>query len=233
MERLDKVLSNSGYGTRSEIKKLIKSKVVSVDGVFANDSGAKVDPKANLIEIHGMPINYRKFIYLLMNKPEGVISATFDNKHKTVIDLLSEEHQHFEPFPVGRLDIDTTGLLILTNDGDFAHKLLAPKKHVQKRYKAMLDGPVGDHEIQMFKEGILIDQKYRCLPAELILNGSDPESEDVDVLIYEGKFHQIKRMFEAVGRIVVKLERTEMGPYLLDGTIERGEYKEFEPKSDI
>jgi len=232
MERIDKVLANSGYGTRTEIKKLIKTKVVQVDGLLVKDPGMRVDPNTQDILIHGKQIQYRKFIYLMMNKPQGVISATEDNLHETVIDLLEPEHKVFEPFPVGRLDIDTTGLLLITNDGEFAHRLLAPKKHVAKRYRATLSAPVGEKEIEIFKNGVILDYEYKCLPAELILNKKSPdsiESDDVDVIIYEGKHHQVKKMFLSVGCEVQTLERLEMGPYKLDLELEPGEYQEFEP----
>ncbi|MEI6131209.1 MAG: pseudouridine synthase [Bacillota bacterium] len=253
MERLDKVLSNSGYGTRSEVRRLIKIKAVHVDGQVVKDVGMHVDPAINQILISGAPINYRKFIYLMMNKPAGVISATEDKRHETVIDLLAPTYQVFEPFPVGRLDIDTTGLLILTNDGDFAHNLLSPKKHIPKRYHAKLDAPVGLKEIEIFKKGATIDFEYKCLPAELILNAktvggaAEPaagavepaagavepaagaaESDDVDVIIYEGKFHQVKKMFFSVGREVLSLHRLEVGPYRLPDELLPGEYTEFE-----
>jgi len=231
MQRLDKVLSNSGYGTRTEIKKLIKTKAVQVDGFLVNDPGMHVDPAKSDIRIHDKKMHYRKFIYLLMNKPAGVISATEDRRHETVIDLLAPEHQVFAPFPVGRLDIDTTGLLILTNDGEFAHKLLAPKQHVAKRYRAKLDGPVGEKEIQIFARGAILDYTVQCMPAELILNKKSPdavESDEVDVIIYEGKFHQVKKMFLSVGREVQTLERLSMGPYTLDPKLKRGAYVEFE-----
>ena len=197
MERLDKVLSNLGYGTRKELKKICRSGLVEVNGEIAKDSGMQVDPEKDKIIINGEEIFYRKFIYLMMNKPEGVVSATYDNRDETVVDLLEIDHQVFEPFPVGRLDKDTVGLLLLTNDGELNHRLISPKWKVDKVYYAKIDKKVTD------------------------------EGSEVMVTIQEGKFHQVKRMFEAVGKSVVYLKRTEFGTLPLDEDLEEGEYREL------
>lgn len=225
-QRLDKVLSNFGYGTRKEIKKLVKDGLVKVNGVVAKDSGMHIQPDRCTVEIEDEILNYREFIYLMMNKPSGVISATWDGKHKTVVDLLPEEYKCFELFPVGRLDIDTEGLVIMTNDGQLAHELLSPRKHVRKKYYALVEGAVTEKDVAAFKEGVTLDDGYRTLPAELEILKSGNFSE-VELVIYEGKFHQVKRMFEAVGKKVKYLRRVEMGKIKLDESLESGQSREL------
>ncbi|MCX7842713.1 MAG: rRNA pseudouridine synthase [Clostridia bacterium] len=225
-QRLDKILANFGFGTRKEIKQAVKNGIVRVDGVAANDSGMHVDPESSAIEVNGEVLNYRKYIYLMMNKPQGVISATFDLKHRTVADLLPEEYRHFEAFPVGRLDIDTEGLLIMTNDGQLAHELLSPKRHVPKRYYALVEGCVNDMDISAFKCGIILDDGYKTLPAELTIIKAGEYSE-TEVVIMEGKFHQVKRMFEAVGKRVKFLKRLQMGGLKLDNSLAPGQVREL------
>ena len=227
MERIDKILSNLGYGTRKDLKKIVKNGMVQVNGVIIKDSAMKVDPEKDKIVINGEEIFYREFIYLMMNKPAGVVSATFDNKDETVIDLLEVEHQVFEPFPVGRLDKDTVGLLLLTNDGDLNHRLISPKWKVDKVYFAKIDKKVTEEDIEKFKAGITLDDGYLCKEAKLeILNATD-EGSEVMVTIQEGKFHQVKRMFEAVGKKVTYLKRIEFGTLPLDDDLEEGEYREL------
>ena len=216
MERLDKVLSNLGYGTRKELKKICRSGLVEVNGEIAKDSGMQVDPENDKIIINGEEIFYRKFIYLMMNKPDGVVSATYDNRDETVIDLLEVEHQVFEPFPVGRLDKDTVGLLLLTNDGELNHRLISPKWKVDKVYYAKIDKKVTDEDIAKFKAGITLDDGYLCKEAKLeILNSTDDGSE-VMITIQEGKFHQVKKMLEAVGNKVAFLRRVSFGKLKLE-----------------
>ena len=227
MERLDKVLSNLGYGTRKELKKICRSGLVEVNGEVAKDSGMQVDPENDKIVINGEEIFYRKFIYLMMNKPDGVVSATYDNRDETVIDLLEVEHQVFQPFPVGRLDKDTVGLLLLTNDGELNHRLISPKWKVDKVYYAKIDKKVTDEDIAKFKAGITLDDGYLCKEAKLeILNATD-EGSEVMITIQEGKFHQVKRMFEAVGKKVTYLMRTEFGTLPLDEDIDEVVYREI------
>lgn len=227
MERLDKVLGNMGYGTRKEIKSVCKAGQVLVNGDIVKDSATKVDPAKDIIEINGEKVNYRQFIYLLLNKPAGVVSATFDNHDETVIDLLDPEYQIFEPFPVGRLDKDTVGFLLLTNDGELNHKLISPKNHVNKVYYAEIDKPVTDTDAAAFKKGIVIDDGYKCMPGELEIISSTEDGSEVYVTIQEGKFHQVKRMFEALNKSVVFLKRVKFGPMELDGNLEEGEYREL------
>ena len=223
MERLDKVLSNLGYGTRKEIKQVVRKGLIEVNGEIVKDNGMQIDPEVDKVLVNGEEIFYRKYIYLMMNKPDGVISATFDNRDETVIDLLEIEHQVFEPFPVGRLDKDTVGLLLLTNDGELNHRLISPKWKVDKVYYAKIDKKVTEADIKKFKNGITLDDGYTCKEAKLeILESSDSGSE-VMITIQEGKFHQVKRMFEAVDKSVVYLKRVEFGTLQLDEDLEEGD----------
>ena len=227
MERIDKILSNLGYGKRKDLKKIVKNGMVQVNGITIKDSAMKVDPEKDKIVINGEEIFYREFIYLMMNKPAGVISATFDNKDETVIDLLEVEHQVFEPFPVGRLDKDTVGLLLLTNDGDLNHRLISPKWKVDKVYFAKIDQKVTEEDIEKFKHGITLDDGYRCKEAILEIQKASEEGSEIVLTIQEGKFHQVKRMFEAVGKKVTYLKRIEFGTLPLDEDLEEGEYREL------
>ena len=177
MERIDKILANLGYGTRKEIKQIARKGLIEVNGEVVKDSGKQVDPKEDMIFINGEQVFYREFIYLMMNKPDGVISATRDSRDETVIDLLEVEHQVFEPFPVGRLDKDTVGLLLLTNDGELNHRLISPKWKVDKVYRAKIDARVTEKDIQKFKDGITLDDGYVCKEAILeIISATDEES---------------------------------------------------------
>ncbi|WP_238919060.1 pseudouridine synthase [Clostridium sp. YIM B02555] len=227
MERLDKIISNLGYGSRKDVKSFAKKGIIEVDGVIVKDNGMLVDPEKSIIKINGEQILYRKYIYLMMNKPDGVISATHDNKDETVIDLLELGHQVFEPFPVGRLDKDTVGLLLLTNDGELNHRLIAPKWHVDKVYYAKIDKKVDEKDVAAFKNGITLDDGYKCMEAKLEILSNDDNGSDIRVTIQEGKYHQVKRMFEAVDKKVVYLKREEFGGLLLDPTLEEGEYREL------
>jgi 16S rRNA pseudouridine516 synthase len=226
MLRIDKLLANMGYGTRKEVKKLLKSGVVKIDDVVVKDAKTQVDPNTQVVTVWGEVVQYKPFIYLMMNKPQGVISATEDLTQETVVDLLEEEDRIFNPFPVGRLDKDTEGLLLLTNDGQLAHQLLSPKKHVPKTYFAVVDGEVTEEDVQLFRQGVVLDDGYQTKPAELTILKSGIRS-DVELTITEGKFHQVKRMFAAVGKRVVYLKRIQMGPLPLDETLEPGEYREL------
>ncbi|WP_211747656.1 pseudouridine synthase [Paenibacillus sp. Marseille-Q4541] len=229
--RVDKILSHMGYGTRSEIKKAVKNGYVSVNGKVIKDSGMQVDPYHDLIDIDGETVKYREFIYLMLHKPQGVISATEDTREETVIDLLDEEYALFEPFPVGRLDKDTEGLLLLTNDGQLSHNLLSPKKHVPKTYEAIVAGEMGAKEIDAFKQGVTLDDGYTTKPAVLEITSVESSEEGktshVLVTIHEGKFHQIKRMFETVDSKVLYLKRISMGALQLDPLLPIGSYREL------
>lgn len=224
--RLDKLLANMGYGSRKEVKQLLKQKAVTVDGAYVKDAALHVDPEKQDVSVFGERVIYTEFVYIMMNKPPGVISATEDLRDETVIDLLDPLLQHFEPFPVGRLDKDTEGLLLLTNDGILAHNLLSPKKHVPKVYYAQIEGIVTDEDCEKFAQGVELDDGYVTKPGELIILKSAQQSE-IELMIQEGKFHQVKRMFEAVGKRVTYLKRLSMGNLKLDDNLELGEYREL------
>ncbi|MET1014543.1 MAG: pseudouridine synthase [Paenisporosarcina sp.] len=222
--RLDKLLSNMGYGSRKEIKILVKAKSVEVNGTVVKDVSMHVDSEKDEILVLGEKVIYTEFIYLMMNKPPGVISATEDKKDQTVIDLLEPIDQHFQPFPVGRLDKDTEGLLLITNDGHLTHQLLSPKKHVPKLYFAKIDGKVTQEDILKFKEGVILEDGYLTKPGELSILVSG-ETSEIELIITEGKFHQVKRMFEAVGKRVTYLKRLKMGSLELDPSLKLGQYR--------
>lgn len=220
------MLANLGFGSRKEVKQLLKSGAVKVDDVVVKDPKQHVDTNNQTVTLNGEVVEYKEFIYLMMNKPQGVLSATEDNKDETVIDLLELEDQVYEPFPVGRLDKDTEGLLLITNDGQLAHRLLSPKKHVPKTYFAVIDAEVTEEDITAFSKGVTLDDGYETKPGELKILKSGIRS-DIELTITEGKFHQVKRMFQAVGKRVVYLKRISMGPLPLDESLELGEYREL------
>lgn len=224
--RIDKMLANLGFGSRKEVKKLLKDGSVKINEKVVKDAKEHVNPDIDTVTLNGEVIEYKEFIYLMMNKPPGVISATEDQHDKTVVDLLEIEDAVFSPFPVGRLDKDTEGLLLLTNDGQLSHRLLSPKKHVPKTYFAVIDREVTEEDVEAFKQGVTLDDGYHTKPGELKILKSGLHS-DIELTITEGKFHQVKRMFEAVGKRVVYLKRLSMGPLMLDETLELGEYREL------
>jgi len=228
--RIDKLLSNIGIGTRKEVKKFIKEGLVLVNGNTVKDAGLIVDTESDEILFDGEKINYKEFIYIMINKPKGVISATYDEVEKTVIDLLPQELKARNPFPVGRLDKDTEGLLLITNDGDLAHQLLSPKKNVIKKYYAEILGFVNESDIKAFNEGIILEDGYKTLPANLEILFSSSDVSKVYVYIIEGKYHQIKRMFESVGKKVIYLKRLAMGNLTLDENLKPGEWRELSEK---
>lgn len=225
-QRIDKILSNLGYGSRSEIKKYCKQGSVVVNGSEASNPGTQVDTENDEILFNGEEVVYREYIYLMMNKPDGYISATTDKYDPTVLDLIDVSYLAFEPFPVGRLDKDTEGLLVLTNDGKLSHRVLSPKKHVPKTYYAKIDGIVTEKDVEAFAEGVVLDDGYKTMASQLKILKSDEESE-IELTIHEGKFHQVKRMFESVDKKVVYLKRLSMGNLKLDESLELGEYREL------
>ncbi len=225
--RIDKLLSNMGYGSRSEIKKFAKQALISLNGKVEKDCSKIIDPSIDQLCFDGDAVLYKKYIYLLMNKPAGVISATFDNLHKTVIDLLPEKYRSYDVFPVGRLDKDTEGFLILTNDGSLAHNLLSPKKHVDKEYYAEVDGELTSNDVHQFQRGILLNDGYKTLPADLTILQADPIRSLCRITVREGKFHQVKRMFLSIGKPVLYLKRIRMGQLMLDPSLELGETREL------
>ncbi len=224
--RVDKFLCGAGVGTRSEIKKYIKSGFVTVEGRERIRPEDHIDPACDRIFFKGTHIIYKENVYIMMNKPKGYISATFDKKLPTVISLLPEEYLHFEPFPAGRLDIDTEGLLVLTNDGQLAHNILSPKKHIPKTYFAKISGKVTAEDAEAFAKGVDIGEKNLTKPADLEILSSREISE-IKLTITEGKFHQVKRMFEAVSKEVVYLKRIKMNGLPLDETLKTGESREL------
>ncbi len=223
--RLDKFLSECGFGSRTDVKKLIKQGRVEVTGTSPLRPETHIDEGSANVFVDGNLVEYRRFVYLMLNKPAGYISATWDKKLPTVIDLLPEEYLHFEPSPVGRLDIDTEGLLLLTNDGGLNHRLLSPKHHVPKTYAAEVQNPISDADISAFKAGMNLGD-FTALPAELeVISNTLPYT--ARVTICEGKFHQVKRMFERVGNKVLYLKRIKMKNLELDPNLALGEAREL------
>lgn len=220
MERLDKILVSQGIGSRREVQKRIKSGEVTVNGEIIRKPEVKADADNDEIAVLGKVLNYSKHIYIMMNKPAGVVSASNDNRDKTVIDILPDEYKRKGLFPAGRLDKDTEGLLIITDDGDFAHKMLSPKKHVDKQYIAQLDGEITEETIKKFEEGIVFADGTKCLPASLEIYRNDKKTGLVTIC--EGKFHQVKKMFISCGLNVVHLERISIGNLYLDSNLHRG-----------
>lgn len=218
-ERLDKFLASQGLGTRKEVGKLIRSGAVLVNGAPQRDPGAKVEPGADRVTAQGEEIRYQEFLTIMLNKPAGVLSATEDRRQKTVLNLLPAELRRRGLFPAGRLDKDTTGLLLITDDGDLAHRMLSPKSHVYKLYQALLDQPVDAQDVQAFERGIQWEEE-RYAPARLWTEG-DPRTAFVE--IREGRFHQVKRMFQARGKNVLQLKRLKIGGLALDDTLPEGD----------
>ena len=224
--RVDKLLSNVGVASRAELKKYCKQGLISVNGKVINNPGVQVDSESDDIRFNGEKIVYREFVYIMLNKPDGYISATFDKYDPIVLELIDQSYLVFEPFPVGRLDKDTEGLLVLTNDGQLAHRVLSPKKHVPKTYYAKIQGKVTEEDILAFEKGVILDDGYETMPSQLKILKSDDMSE-IELTIHEGKFHQVKRMFESVGKKVVYLKRLSMGKLKLDESLGLGEYREL------
>lgn len=221
MDRLDKILVSQSVGSRKEVQKLIKSGAVSVNGEICKKIDFKADTENDEITVNGQALNYQKYVYIMMNKPAGVVSATTDNHDKTVIDILPAEFKRKGLFPAGRLDKDTEGLLIITDDGDFAHKMLSPKKHVYKKYVAKVDADITEETIKRFEEGIVFADGTKCMPAKLELEKNSDKKTGI-VTICEGKFHQVKKMFIYCGINVVHLQRISIGNLYLDGKLPIG-----------
>lgn len=223
--RIDKILSNMGIGSRKQIKQDAKKGLIKVNDVTVKDSSKIVDTDTDQIKYNGEVIKYVQYVYLMMNKPGGVVSATEDNYDKTVIDLLDEEDKIYNPFPVGRLDKDTEGLLLITNDGQLAHDLLSPRKHVDKMYYAEVEEEITEEDVKAFAEGVILtNENYKTLPAKLqVIESGYPSF--CYVTIKEGKFHQVKRMFNAINNEVIYLKRLSMGSLRLDESLNSGEYR--------
>lgn len=223
--RLDKYLADMGKGTRSEVKKAISKGLVRVNNEIVKKPETKLDTDSDNVLFDGVLVGYAQYEYYMLNKPAGVVSATEDKNDRTVLELI-EEKQRKDLFPVGRLDKDTEGLLLITNDGELAHQLLSPKKHVDKVYFARIDGKVTEEDIRRFAEGLEIGEEKPTLPAYLEILESEEISE-IRLTIREGKFHQVKRMFHAVGKEVIYLKRLQMGSLVLDPQLALGEYREL------
>ncbi|HHW03271.1 MAG TPA: rRNA pseudouridine synthase [Thermoanaerobacterales bacterium] len=224
-ERLDKILSTSGFGTRKDVKKLIKQGAVTVNGRTINDAGERVNPLTDDIRVFEKNVNYKKYIYIMLNKPGGVISSTRDDDDTTIIDLLDGKYSHRSLFPAGRLDKDAEGLILLTDDGQLAHRLLSPKSHVEKIYYVEVRGELNEDDVAAFAAGIPLED-FTALPAALEILEAGKISKAL-VKIHEGKFHQVKRMMKARNKEVVYLKRLSIGPLNLDESLEPGEWREL------
>lgn len=225
--RLDKLLSQQTMYSRSEIKKCIKANRVCVNGHIVKKGDLKVNTQTDEVTLDGIEITYEPYVYYVLNKPQGVVSATWDNEWPTVLDLLAEgEASIYEPAPVGRLDKDTTGLLLLTNDGQFNHQIVSPKRHVPKEYEALIQGLVTEKHRKKFAEGLTIDGNETCLPAELFIDSIDEANgqSSIRIILHEGKYHQVKRMFQAIGCEVLALHRIRIGAMDLPSDLALGEY---------
>ena len=220
--RIDKFLSNMGIATRTESSKAARQGLISVNGAPVKKADIHIDPEKDVIVYCGRKIEYRKYTYILMNKPDGVVSATEDGRDKTVIDLLPEELQKLNLFPCGRLDKHTLGLVMLTDDGDLAHRLLSPKHHVKKKYRFESKFPITEEEIAYLQKGATLEDGYVTKPSEIELFENKKSGY---ITLVEGKYHQIKRMLESVNNKITYLERITFGPLALDENLARGQWR--------
>ncbi len=230
MERTDKILSSQGFGTRTQVARLIRSGAVTINGAICKEPSRKITPETDKICVNGEPVDYRKYIYIMMNKPAGVVSAVSDRNEKTVIDLLPDKFKRRGLFPAGRLDKDTEGLLIITDDGDFAHKMLSPNKKVYKKYFALIDVPPARDMKEKFEKGIVFADGTVCRPA---IFEETAEKNGVFVSVCEGKFHQVKKMFLSCGARVEYLKRVSIGNLVLDPDLSPGESRELKNNEKI
>lgn len=226
--RLDKYLADAGIGTRSEVKSYIRKGFVSVNNIYAQKPDIKVNPETDIIQFQDRIIQLTAYEYYLLNKPAGYVSATKDNSAPTVMSLIQSNRQDL--FPVGRLDKDTEGLLLITNDGELSHRLLSPKRHVNKTYYAVIEGIVTPEDVSAFEKGLIIGDKDLniALPARLTILKTDCSEKNlsyINVTLYEGKFHQVKRMFQAVGKKVIYLQRVSFGSLVLPKELAPGDYR--------
>lgn len=222
--RLDKFLAEVGLGSRKEVKQLIKKGQISVNQKIEKSDKKQIDPEKDQVDYQGEILHYQEFYYYLLHKPAGVVSATEDKHDQTVMDLFSPSDYRSDLFPVGRLDKNTEGLLLITNDGKLAHDLLSPRKHVEKEYFAEVQGVMTAEDQQRFVEGILLDGD-RTLPAELLIDEVTEDKSKVRIILHEGKFHQVKRMVKACGKEVTYLKRIRMGKLLLTKELVKGAYR--------
>lgn len=221
--RLDKLLADMGNGTRSEVRALLRAGRVFVDGKPIRDGALSVDAHAAAIMLDGERVVYRSEMHLMMNKPQGVLTAARDARRETVLDLLPNEARRLQCMPVGRLDMDTEGLLLFTTDGELAHRLLSPRRCVEKEYIAQLDGPVGAEDVEAFAAGLVLHD-FTAMPAKLYPEG---DGHTARVVVHEGKYHQVKRMFLARGRTVLHLKRLSFAGIPLDASLPAGGYREL------
>lgn len=224
--RLDRFLVSTGKISRSDAGRAARAGKVTVDGVVEKHADRHIDPEVNEITLHGEKLTYRKYTYVLMNKPDGVVSATEDERERTVLDLLPEELRRIGLFPCGRLDKHTLGLVLLTNDGELAHRLLSPRHHVQKRYAYTCRDPLSNEHRTKLETGVSLEDGYCTKPARIYTNEGACSGE---IVLIEGKYHQIKRMFEAVDNKITSLERISFGPLTLDAELPRGAWRYLEP----
>jgi len=220
------MLAHMGYGTRKEVRQLIKGKQVKVNGKITTKQGSHVDPETDEVTVSGELVEYVEFVYLLLNKPANYITATYDHHDLTVIDLVPFEYSHYDLAPVGRLDKDTEGLILLTNDGQVNHLLTSPKNDIWKTYEAEVSGEVTAAHIEEFSQGITLDDGYKTKAAQLEIITSSATVSTIRLSITEGKFHQVKRMFRAIGMEVVYLKRTHIGELQLDSSLDIGEIRQ-------
>lgn len=224
LNRLDKILADLGVATRSELKQIIRSGRVSVDGIVVTAPETKADAQSCRITLDGKPLNYKKYRYFMMDKPAGTVTATEDKNQKTVLDLVSPEMRRMGLFPVGRLDKDTSGLLLLTNDGEFAHRVISPKSEIKKLYYARVEGTPDKEDAEAFKMGIVLRDGLKCLPAELKPLGDG----ECLVTVMEGKYHQVKRMLASRGKPVLELRRLSIGELEIDKSLGAGGWRELD-----
>ena len=228
MIRLDKFLSEMSGWTRSEVKKIVRTGSVTVDGNEVKKPETKIDEKLSIVRVDGRQIKYNKYEYYMLNKPKGFVSATTDREHKTVVDIISSSEKK-DLFPVGRLDIDTEGLLLITNDGELAHRLLAPKNHVEKTYYVEVSGILDDADVDAVEKGLDIGEEKNTIPAKMEILKTDIQNNisSCYLTIHEGKFHQVKRMMKKLGKTVTYLKRVSMGSLSLDSKLKKGNYRKL------
>ena len=222
MERIDKIISNNTNLSRNDVKKYIKNKLIIVNNKIIDSPKIKIDPNVDKIFINGEILKYQKYVYLVLNKPKGYVSATIDNLSKTVIDLCPDKFKNRNLFPAGRLDKDTTGLMIITDDGEFAHNILSPKKHIKKQYYVVLSGNLDNIMIDKFYSGLVVgNEKFKSAKLEILSNNT------CYVTLTEGKYHEIKRMFKKYNLDVIELKRIMMGNLFLPDDLDEGECREL------
>lgn len=223
--RLDKFLSSMGIASRSEVSAAARRGAITVDGVVCRDASTHIDPDRSAVVFCGRSVTYKKYRYIMLNKPEGYVSATEDGKDPTVLDLLPEEYKKFNLFPCGRLDKNTLGLMLITDNGELSHRLLSPKRHVKKTYVYRSKFPITDEEKELLESGVTLDDGYETKPSLIEL---DSGKDSGKITLTEGKYHQIKRMFESVNNKIIYLERIAFGPLVLDASLGRGEWRELD-----